>query len=79
MRKATAGNGGAIDREPSAPQSTPSATPLYVLVVHRSCGRYRRRCDMQLKSAETAVARARARGEYAEIVLCRVIPVGVVA
>lgn len=62
----------------AADDHTPPATPLYVLIVHRSCGRYRRRCYMQLASAERAVTRARERGEYAEIVLCRVVPVQVI-
>lgn len=85
MRKATAGNGGAIDRKPSDSQSTRdqadvvSAVTGYALAVETGAGRYRRRLFLTLAAAENAVSRARERGQYAEIILVRLVPVEVVA
>ena len=56
-----------------------SAVTGYALAVETGAGRYRRRLFLTLAAAENAVARARARGQYAEVVLVRVVPVGVVA
>lgn len=85
MRKATAGNGGAIGGEPSNPNSTAThdsvlaAAAGYAVLVETGEGRYRRRLFLTLAAAERAVRRARERGQYAELILVRVVPVGVVA
>lgn len=47
----------------------------YVVVVRVDEGRYRRRTYMSLFSAEKAAGRARARGQGAEVALCRLAPV----
>lgn len=69
----------------AATQSTPrsdaalAAVAGYALAVETGNGRYRRRLFLTLAAAENAVDRARQRGQYAEIILVRVVPVGVVA
>lgn len=55
-----------------------AAVTGYALAVETGAGRYRRRLFLTLAAAENAVARARARGQYAEVILVRVVPVGVV-
>ena len=56
-----------------------AAVTGYALAVETGNGRYRRRLFLTLAAAENAVRRARERGQYAEVVLVRVVPVGVVA
>lgn len=56
-----------------------AATAGYAVLVETGEGRYRRRLFLTLASAERAVDRARDRGHYAHMVLCRIIPSGVVA
>lgn len=51
----------------------------YALAVETGNGRYRRRLFLTLAAAENAVERARDRGQYAEIILVRLVPVEVVA
>ena len=56
-----------------------SAVTGYALAVETGAGRYRRRMFLTLAAAENAVARARARGQYAEVILVRVVPVEVIS
>lgn len=51
----------------------------YVVVVHTTAGRYRRRVYLSLRSAELAVRRARERGHGARIVLAVLTPLYVVS
>lgn len=84
MRKATAGNGGAIDGEPSDPHDTRqnervlAAAAGYAVLVETGEGRYRRRLFLTLASAERAVGRARDRGKYAYLVLVTLTPQAVI-
>lgn len=50
-----------------------------VLVVRTAAGRHRRRTFLALRSAERAAARARAAGYHAELVLCQLVPVRLLA
>lgn len=65
----------------STRQSGASLDPVagYAMLLHTGHGRYRRRLFLTLAAAERAVDRARDRGQYAELILVRVVPVGVVA
>lgn len=77
------------DAGPRTSRSTTDSSPLhgdvlaavtgYALAVETGNGRYRRRLFLTLAAAQNAVNRARERGQYAEVVLVRVVPVGVVA
>lgn len=51
---------------------------VHVVVVRVDGEHYRRRVYLNLPSAQRAVERARARGRGAEIVLCQLVPAGVV-
>ena len=51
---------------------------VHVVVVRVDGEHYRRRVYLNLPSANRAVARARARGYGAEVVLCQLVPAGVV-
>lgn len=55
-----------------------AAVTGYALAVETGSGRYRRRLFLTLSAAENAVRRARERGQYAEVILVRVVPVEVV-
>ena len=50
-----------------------------VLVVRTPAGRFRRRCFLAVASAERAADRARAAGHHAEVVLCQLVPVRLLA
>lgn len=83
-RNAPASNEG-VPNNPTATDSTrrdeSSLAPVagYAMLLHTGHGRYRRRLFLTLAAAERAVERARDRGQYAELILVRVVPVGVVA
>lgn len=70
----------AADHDHTRHQADPRAAVAgYALAVETGNGRYRRRLFLTLAAAENAVARARQRGQYAEIILVRIVPVEVVA
>lgn len=83
--KAGPHHGAGPQKNPCTTDSSPhhgdvlAAVTGYALAVETGNGRYRRRLFLTLAAAENAVARARARGQYAEVVLVRMVPVGVVA
>ncbi len=52
---------------------------VLVLVVHLPEGRERRRVLLTVAAAQRAAARAEAAGHRADVVLCQLMPVGVVA
>lgn len=51
----------------------------FCLVVTTPAGRYRRRVFLTVAAAEKAAVRATAAGHHAEIVLCRIDPIWIVA
>jgi hypothetical protein len=58
--------------------SLPTAADIasaYVVVVFTPAGKYVRRVFLSLHSATAAMQRARKRGQPAEMVLCRLVPV----
>ena len=51
---------------------------VHVVVVRVDGEHYRRRVYLNLPSANRAVARARSRGQGAEVILCQLVPAGLV-
>lgn len=51
---------------------------VHVVVVRVDDEHYRRRVYLNLPSAQRAVERARRKGQSAEVVLCQLVPAGVV-
>lgn len=56
-----------------------AAAAGYAVLVETGEGRYRRRLFLTLASAERAVERAEDRGQSAHLVLCQIVPTGVIA
>lgn len=87
------GNGAAAENSVGTGLGTKSTVPVrlspvdaagvvdgvHVVVVRVNGEHYRRRVYLNLPSAQRAVERARHRGQGAEIVLCQLVPAGVVA
>ena len=57
------------------PTDTESACAAYVVLLFTPAGKYRRRVFLSLHSATAAVQRAKAKGQPAHMVLCRLQPV----
>ncbi len=85
-RNAPASNRGAstIQIHPESTAAPRTAVLLdaiagYAVLVNSGDGRYRRRVFLTLAAAERAVERAQDRDQTAHLVLCRLIPTGVIA
>lgn len=91
MKKAPTGSGGKLTGNTTTSQDTAPGDKLvsaehsidalraraagYALLVENPAGKYRRRLFLTLASAQRAKDRATARGQYAAILLVRIVPV----
>lgn len=91
MKKAPAANGGKLTGNTTTSNDTAPADKLvssernidalraraagYAVLVENPAGKYRRRLFLTLASAQRAKDRATARGQYAAIILVRIVPV----